>query len=51
MVLRRLALLLFLFSSTASAAGITVDVIPNFVGAGLGSTTEWLGSKERIWAP
>jgi outer membrane protein len=50
MVLRRLALLLFLFSSTASAAGITVDVIPNFVGAGLGSTTEWLGSKERIWA-
>jgi MipA family protein len=50
MVLRRLALLLFLFSSTASAAGITVDVIPNFVGAGLGSTTEWMGSKERIWA-
>ncbi|HSA68448.1 MAG TPA: MipA/OmpV family protein, partial [Burkholderiales bacterium] len=32
------------------ASGIQVDVIPNFVGAGLGSTTEWMGSKERIWA-
>ena len=34
----------------AFPAGIQVDVIPNFVGAGLGSTTEWMGSKERIWA-
>jgi outer membrane protein len=50
MVLRRLGLLIFFLSGNASAAGITVDVIPNFVGAGLGSTTEWLGSKERIWA-
>lgn len=50
MLLRGLGLLLFSLSTNASAAGITVDVIPNFVGAGLGSTTEWMGSKERIWA-
>ena len=33
----------------AGAAGIQVDVVPNFVGAGLGSTTEYLGGKERVW--
>lgn len=50
MVLARRALFLLALSNGASAAGIQVDVIPNFVGAGLGSTTEWMGSKERIWA-
>lgn len=30
------------------AAGIQVDVIPNFVGAGLGVTTEWLGSRDKV---
>jgi MipA family protein len=50
MVFPRLAVLLFVVSNTAAATGIQVDVIPNFVGAGLGSTTEWIGSKDRIWA-
>src|SRR5512145_2397138 len=50
MAFRRLAVFLFVFSNTAGASGIQVDVIPNFIGAGLGSTTEWMGSKERIWA-
>ena len=35
---------------SALAAGIQVDVVPNFVGAGLGSTTEWMGAKDRMWA-
>lgn len=34
--------------STVAASGIQVDVIPNFVGAGLGVTTEWMGSKDQI---
>jgi outer membrane protein len=37
-------------AGSAAAAGIQVDVVPNFAGAGLGSTTEWMGAKERIWA-
>jgi outer membrane protein len=36
-------------AGSAAAAGIQVDVVPNFVGAGLGSTTEYLGAKERVW--
>jgi outer membrane scaffolding protein for murein synthesis (MipA/OmpV family) len=32
-------------SPAVLAAGIQVDVIPNFIGAGLGVTTEWLGAK------
>jgi hypothetical protein len=40
MVFPRLAGFLFVVSNTAAATGIQVDVIPNFVGAGLGSTTE-----------
>lgn len=36
-------------ASLAAAAGIQVDVVPNFVGAGLGSTTEWMGSRDRVW--
>jgi outer membrane protein len=39
-----------LAAAPVAATGIQVDVIPNFVGAGLGSTTEWMGSKDRIWA-
>lgn len=35
-------------ASSAGAAGIQVDVIPNFIGAGLGVTTEWLGSKDKV---
>ena len=31
------------------AAGIQVDIIPKFAGAGLGVSTEWLGSKDQIW--
>src|SRR5262245_57320809 len=39
-----------LLTGTASAQGIRVDdVIPNFVGAGLGVTTQWLGSKDMVW--
>jgi outer membrane protein len=30
-----------------AAAGLTVDVIPNFIGLGIGSTTEWMGAKDR----
>jgi outer membrane protein len=37
-----------LAGQAAFAAGIQVDVIPNFVGAGLGVTTEWLGSKDTV---
>jgi outer membrane protein len=36
-------------AGSAAAAGIQVDVVPNFLGAGLGSTTEYLGGKERVW--
>jgi outer membrane protein len=36
-------------AGSAAAAGIQVDVVPNFVGAGIGSTTEYLGGKERVW--
>ena len=37
-----------LVSPAVLAAGIQVDVIPNFVGAGLGVTTEWLGAKDKV---
>src|SRR5262249_44462057 len=30
------------------AMGFTLDVIPNFVGGGLGATPEWAGSKDYI---
>ncbi|HEX6530627.1 MAG TPA: MipA/OmpV family protein, partial [Burkholderiales bacterium] len=42
-------LLLAAFSGSAHASGIQVDVVPNFIGAGLGSTTQYLGGKERVW--
>jgi MipA family protein len=46
----RVALLLFIFSQRAWGVGIQVDVIPNFVGLGVGVTTEWLGAKDKITA-
>ena len=46
----RVALLFFIFSQRAWSVGIQVDVIPNFVGVGVGVTTEWLGSKDTITA-
>jgi len=42
-------LLLAAFAGGAHASGIQVDVIPNFIGAGLGVTTEWLGAKDKAW--
>jgi outer membrane protein len=42
------AFLVSLFAGAAHASGIQVDVIPNFVGAGLGVTTEWMGAKDRV---
>jgi outer membrane protein len=35
-------------ASSAQAAGLTVDIVPNFIGTAVGSTTEWMGSKDRI---
>lgn len=32
----------------AAAAGLTVDVVPNFVGLGVGSTTQWMGAREHV---
>ena len=40
--------LIGLFTGAAQAGGIQVDVIPNFVGAGLGVTTEWMGAKDKV---
>jgi outer membrane protein len=37
-----------ILAGSAQASGIQVDVIPNFVGAGLGVTTEWLGAKDKV---
>src|SRR5215831_9660325 len=31
-----------------AAAGLTVDVIPNFVGLGVGATTEWMGARNHV---
>ena len=44
----RLALLGALAAPAALANGIQVDVIPNFIGAGLGVTTEWMGAKDKV---
>jgi outer membrane protein len=41
-------LLVACFAGAAHASGIQVDVIPNFIGAGLGVTTEWLGAKDKV---
>ena len=40
--------LLACFAGATHASGIQVDVIPNFVGAGLGVTTEWMGAKDKV---
>jgi outer membrane protein len=42
------AALLTAAASSAMASGIQLDVLPNFVGAGFGVTTEWLGSKDNV---
>lgn len=39
---------LWLLAVRGHAAGLTVDIIPNFVGAGVGVTTEWMGSKDSV---
>jgi len=32
----------------AGASGISVDILPNFVGLGVGATTEWSGSRDSM---
>jgi outer membrane protein len=32
----------------AGAAGVSVDIIPNFVGLGIGTTTQWMGSSDMV---
>ncbi len=48
--LKRTLLLAAAMSTTPplAAAGLTVDVIPDFVGLGVGSTTEWMGAKDKV---
>ena len=31
-----------------AAAGLTIDVVPDFVGLGVGSATQWMGAKDRV---
>ena len=31
-----------------AATGLMVDVVPNFFGLGVGSTTEWMGSADQV---
>lgn len=50
MPLLRFGLFFFFLSPPAWSVGIQVDVIPNFVGVGVGVTTEWLGAKDTITA-
>jgi len=47
--LKRTLLVVAAMSATPplAAAGLTVDVIPDFVGLAVGSTTEWMGAKDR----
>ena len=35
-------------SPPAAAAGPTLDVVPNFVGFGIGSTPQWMGAKDKV---
>jgi outer membrane protein len=32
----------------ADASGLSVDIIPNFAGLGIGTTTQWMGSSDRV---
>lgn len=49
MVLRTILIWgVFVFTHAHAQQRIQVDVIPNFVGAGAGVTTEWLGSKDTV---
>jgi hypothetical protein len=36
------------FGNPVWAAGMSVDIIPNFVGLGLGVTTQWMGSSDMV---
>jgi outer membrane protein len=49
-VIARQILVCWLFVCTPAAAQqrIQVDIIPSFVGAGVGVTTEWMGSKDTV---
>ena len=42
------ALALIAMRAAGAERSVTVDFIPNFVGAAAGTTTEWIGSKDRI---
>jgi hypothetical protein len=37
-----------LTASSSVAAGLSVDIIPNFVGAGVGVTPQWMGSRDSV---
>ena len=34
--------------SLSWASGLAVDIIPNFVGLGVGTTTQWMGSSDMV---
>src|SRR5262245_17813070 len=42
------ALALIAAQAAAAERSVTVDFIPNFLGVSAGSTTEWIGSKDRV---
>ena len=35
-------------AGSAWASGLSVDIIPNFVGVGIGTTTQWMGSSDMV---
>jgi MipA family protein len=37
-----------LIAGVGHAMGPQVDIIPNYIGVGLGTTTEWMGSKDNV---
>ena len=39
---------LILSAPPLRATGLTVDVVPNFVGLGAGVTTEWMGARDSV---
>jgi outer membrane protein len=50
-ILNRTAVVIALWitaGSPAWASGLSVDILPNFVGLGVGVTTEWMGSNDKI---
>jgi len=36
------------FTPPLAASGLMVDIVPNFVGLGVGSTTDWMGSADHV---